>query len=105
MSQVVPLPTRRLIPIVAEYQVALAAVGAKPDYSFNSLEGYITAKVLVEGLKRAGKDLTRPKFIKAVESINDWDLGGYFVDYSPTNHNGSKYVDITIISKVGRFFN
>ena len=105
MSQVVPLPTRRQIPIVAEYQAALAAVGAKADYSFNSLEGYITAKVLVEGLKRTGKDLTRPKFIKGVESINNLDLGGYFVDYSPTNHNGSKYVDITIINKVGRFFN
>lgn len=105
MSQVVPLPTRRPIPIVAEYQAALAAIGANPDYSFNSLEGYITAKVLVEGLKRAGKDLTRARFISAVESIREWDLGGYFVDYSPTNHNGSKYVDITIINKAGRFFN
>jgi ABC-type branched-subunit amino acid transport system substrate-binding protein len=105
MAQVVPLPTRRLIPIVAEYHAALAAVGAKPEYSFNSLEGYITAKVLVEGLKRTGKDLSRAKFIKAVESITDWDLGGYFVEYSPTNHNGSKYVDITIINKEGRFFN
>ena len=105
MSQVVPLPTRRQIPIVSEYQAALAAVGAKPDYSFNSLEGYISAKVLVEGLKRTGKDLTRARFIKAVESISDWDLGGYFVEYSPTNHNGSKYVDITIINKGGRFSN
>jgi ABC-type branched-subunit amino acid transport system substrate-binding protein len=105
MAQVVPLPTRKSIPIVAEYQAALAAVGAKPDYSFNSLEGYITAKVLVEALKRAGKDVTRAKFIKAVESIDAWDLGGYFVGYSPTNHNGSKYVDITIINKEGRFFN
>jgi ABC-type branched-subunit amino acid transport system substrate-binding protein len=105
MAQVVPLPTRKSIPIVAEYQAALAAIGAKPDYSFNSLEGYITAKVLVEGLRRTGKDLTRAKFIKAVESITEWDLGGYFVEYSPTNHNGSKYVDITIINKAGRFFN
>src|SRR5258706_549091 len=105
MAQVVPLPTRKSIPIVAEYQATLAAVGAKPDYSFNSLEGYITAKVLVEALKRAGKDVTRAKFIKAVESIDEWDLGGYFVGYSPTSHNGSKYVDITIINKEGRFFN
>jgi ABC-type branched-subunit amino acid transport system substrate-binding protein len=105
MAQIVPLPSKKQIPIVAEYQAALAAVGAQPDYSFNSLEGYIAAKVLVEGLKRTGKDLTRAKFIKAVESIGEWDLGGYFVGYSPANHNGSRFVDITIINKAGRFFN
>ncbi len=105
MAQVVPLPTKRRIPIVAEYQKALAEVGAKPEYSFSGLEGFITAKVLVEGLKRSGKDLTRAGFIKAMEGIRDLDLGDYFVSYSPTNHNGSKYVDITVINKDGVFFN
>ena len=99
------LPTKRRIPIVGEYQNALAAVGAKPDYSFSGLEGFISAKVLVEGLKRGGKDLTRSKFIRAMEGISDLDLGDYFVGYSPTNHNGSKYVDITVINKDGVFFN
>jgi branched-chain amino acid transport system substrate-binding protein len=105
MAQVVPLPTKRQIPIVGEYHRALAAVGAKPEHSFNGLEGFITAKVLVEGLQRTGKDVTRAKFIKAIESIKDWDLGGYYVGYSPTNHNGSTYVDITVINSQGRFFN
>lgn len=105
MAQVVPLPTKRSIPIVGEYQAALAATGSKAGLSFNGLEGFITAKVFVEALKRTGKDVTRPKFIKSVEGINDLDLGGYFVGYSPTNHNGSRYVDITVINKDGRFFN
>jgi ABC-type branched-subunit amino acid transport system substrate-binding protein len=105
MAQVVPLPTKRRIPIVGEYQSALAAVGAKPDYSFSGLEGFISAKVLVEGLKRSGKNPTRAGFIKGMEGINDLDLGDYFVGYSPTNHNGSKYVDITVINKDGVFFN
>jgi len=61
--------------------------------------------VLVEGLKRSGKDLTRAGFIKAMEGIRDLDLGDYLVSYSPTNHNGSKYVDITVINKNGVFFN
>src|SRR5258708_36226600 len=51
------------------------------EYSFSGLEGFITAKVLVEGLKRTGKDLTRPKFIKAMEAIRDLDVGDYFVSY------------------------
>ncbi len=105
MAQIVPLPTRTRIPIVGEYQKALAAVGAKPDYSFSGLEGFISAKVLVEGLKRSGKNPTRAGFIKAMEGIEDLDLGDYFVGYSPTNHNGSKYVDITVINKDGVFFN
>jgi ABC-type branched-subunit amino acid transport system substrate-binding protein len=105
MAQVVPLPTKKGIPIVREYQNALAAVGAKPDYSFSGLEGFISAKVLVEGLKRSGKNPTRAAFIKAMEGIADLDLGEYFVGYSPTNHNGSKYVDITVINKDGLFFN
>ncbi len=105
MAQVVPLPTKKGIPIVSEYQKALAAVGAKPEYSFSGLEGYISAKVLVEGLKRSGKDLTRAGFIKAMEGIRNLDLGDYLVSYSPTNHNGSKYVDITVINRNGVFFN
>lgn len=105
MAQVVPLPTKRSIPIVAEYQAALAATGSKAGLSFNGLEGFITAKVFVEGLKRTGRDVTRARFIRAVESIDDLDLGGYFVGYSPTNHNGSRYVDITVINRNGVFFN
>jgi ABC-type branched-subunit amino acid transport system substrate-binding protein len=105
MAQVVPLPTKKSIPVVNEYQLALAATGSKAGHSFNGLEGFITAKVFVEALKRTGKDVTRPKFVKAVEGITELDLGGYFVSYSPTNHNGSSYVDITVINKDGRFFN
>jgi hypothetical protein len=40
-----------------------------------------------------------------MEAMNDYDLGDYVVSYSPTNHNGSKYVDLTIITSGGRFFN
>jgi branched-chain amino acid transport system substrate-binding protein len=105
MAQVVPLPTKKSIPIVSEYQAALAATGSKAGTSFNALEGFITAKVFVEALKRAGKDVTRAKFVKTVEGIDNYDLGGYFVSYSPTSHNGSKFVDITVINKAGRFFN
>ena len=105
MAQVVPLPTKRSIPIVAEYQAALAATGSKAGLTFNGLEGFITAKVFAEALKRTGRDVTRARFIAAVENMSDVDLGGYFVSYSPTNHNGSRYVDITVINRNGVFFN
>jgi branched-chain amino acid transport system substrate-binding protein len=61
------------------------------------------AKVFVEGLRRAGRDLTREKFIDTLEKMQDVDVGGFFVNYSPRNHAGSKFVDLTIIARDGKF--
>ena len=56
-------------------------------------------------LKRAGKDLTRDKLVRALESINmtNYDTGGFDVNFSPTNHNGSKYLVMTVITKDAKF--
>ena len=99
ISQVVPFPWSLSARVVKDYQQALSASTGKQNYSFTSLEGYIAAKVLVEGLRRAGKDLTREKFIAAMEDIREFDAGGYTVSFSPTDHNGSKFVELTVIGK------
>ena len=81
----------------------LTASTGKQEYSFTSLEGFIAAKVLIEGLRRTGNDLTRERFIAAMEQMRDYDVGGYSVSFSPTDHNGSKFVELTVISKDERF--
>ncbi len=101
ISQVVPFPWGRSVPVVKEYQQAAAKAG-NTDYNFSAMEGFLTAKVMVEGLKRAGRDLTRETFIEAMEKM-DVDLGGFYVNYSPKNHAGSKFVDLTIIGQEGKF--
>jgi ABC-type branched-subunit amino acid transport system substrate-binding protein len=98
ISQVVPFPWSAKIPLVKEYQRVLAEGGIK-EWNFSSLEGFIAAKVLVEALKRAGKDLNRPKLITALEGIQRYDLGGFDVDFSPTSHNGSTFVELTMIGR------
>ena len=103
ITQVVPFPWNLATPIVKEYQQALEASTGKQEYSFTSLEGFIAAKVLVEGLRRAGGDLTREKFIAAMETMRDVDFGGFFVTFTPTNHNGSKFVELTVIGKDEKF--
>ena len=103
ISQVVPFPWNLSATVVKEYQHLLEASTGKQDYSFTSLEGFIAAKALVEGLRRAGNDLNREKFITAMESIRDLDLGGYWITFTPTNHNGSKFVELTVIGKDERF--
>jgi ABC-type branched-subunit amino acid transport system substrate-binding protein len=102
ISQVVPFPWSPAIPIVKEYQQILSKAG-HTDFNFSSLEGFIVAKVMVEGLKRAGKNLTREKLIAALERMNNVDLGEFTVSFSPTNHSGSKYVDLTMIGRGGKF--
>ena len=104
ISQVVPFPWRGATPVAAEYQKAMTKAGIK-NYNFSSLEGYIAAKVFTEGLRRVGRDLTREKLVRALETINpsSYDVGGFVVSFSPTSHNGSKYVDMTAITKDNKF--
>jgi len=102
ISQVVPYPWSPTVPVVKEYQQVLKTAG-NTDYNFSSLEGFIVAKVMVEGLKRAGRDLTREKLIAALEGMSNVDIGGFNVNFSPTNHSGSKFVDLTMIGRGGKF--
>lgn len=102
ISQVVPFPWGRAVPVVKEYQ-ELATKAGYTDYNFSAMEGFLFAKVAVEGLRRAGRNLTRDTFINAMEKMTDVDLGGFYVGYSPTNHAGSKFVDLTIIGRGGKF--
>ncbi len=103
ISQVVPFPwTSSGVRVVKEYQEIMTKAG-NTDFNFSSLEGFIVGKVMVEGLKRAGKDLTREKLIAALESMNNVDLGEFVVSFSSTNHSGSKYVNITMIGRGGKF--
>jgi len=103
ISQVVPFPWNLSARVVKEYQQLLEASTGKQNYSFTSLEGFIAAKVLVEGLRRTGSDLTRERFIAAMEQMRDYDVGGYTVSFSPTDHSGSKFVELTVIGKDENF--
>jgi len=103
MSQVVPPPTQRSIPVVREYQDAIAKHIGKKEFSFTSLESYISAKITVEALKRAGQKPTRESFMQALDNMKQFDAGGYSVSFSPTNHNGSSQVEVTVISSQLRF--
>ncbi|HKY02535.1 MAG TPA: ABC transporter substrate-binding protein [Burkholderiales bacterium] len=99
MSQVVPAVNRSSIAVVKEYQQAMGKLTGKQQYSYTSLESFIAAKVLVEGLKRAGANVTRDTVLKSLDSLGSFDTGGYAVTFSPTNHNGSSYVGMTILSQ------
>lgn len=100
ISQVVPFPWSTEHKIVSEYQKLM---GGEANYSFTSLEGYIAARLLVEGLKRAGKTPTRESLVEGMENIGKMDLGGFKVSFGPEDHQASGFVDLTIIGKGGTF--
>lgn len=101
VSQVYPNERSIGVPIVKE-AIELAK---KKNLELTpvTLEGYVSAKVLVEGLRRAGDRPTRDSLKKGLESINNWDAGGLELSYSTSDHTGFDYADLSIIDQNGRF--
>ena len=100
ITQVVPPYDRMDYPTVDLYRKNLAKYYPDSPPSFVSLEGFVDAMVLVEGLKRAGKDPTREKFISGVESIHEMNVGlgsKLILAYGPADHKGFDNVYPTIV--------
>ena len=99
VSQVMPFPFSPLTRVVGDYLAAgrqFHGMGFLPSYG--SVEGYLAAKTLAEGLRRAGRDLS-PTGIEALRAV---DLGGFNVDFGPNRHVASHFIDLTILSDDGR---
>jgi ABC-type branched-subunit amino acid transport system substrate-binding protein len=104
-AQVVPLPTKRNVRLVKDYQRDYRAQFPDSQLSFTSLEGYISARTLAEGLRRAGpQQPTRERLARALGGLKV-DLGDFWIDYSGESHNGSRFVDLTIVNRDGQFLN
>lgn len=103
VTSVVPFPWSQSLPVAREYRELLKKAGMQETVSFIGLEVFINAKVLVEGLRRAGKDPTRPRFIQALESLRQFDVGGFEVNFGKGVRQGSRFVDLTIIGAGGKF--
>ena len=102
VSQVVPYPFMPAMPVVREYQRLLKQFAPNELVNYTSFEQFLGAKVLVEGLRRAGPRPTRAGVIKALESMGNFDLGGTVVRYAPDNRIGSRYVEVTVIGGNGK---
>ena len=98
---VVPSPYSTKFEIVRRYQADMVANGTK-DFSLTSLEGYMNAAVLAEGLRRAGGSPTRASVLAAMASIENFDLGGVKINYGRTNREGGQFVDVAVIGSRGQ---
>ena len=100
VTQVVPPYYLTDLKTVARYRRALTQYLPSERPNFVSLEGFVDAMVLVEGLKRAGKELTREGLIRSIESIHEMDAGlgpELKLDYSAKDHKGFDHVIPTVV--------
>lgn len=98
ISQVMPYPWNDVVPMVRDYQ---KLVGGKGGYSYYGIEAYAMARVMVDALKRMGKDPSREKLMAALESTS-MDMGGLKVAYTATGRQGSHFVELTVIGPGGK---
>lgn len=103
ITQVVPLPGNAVIPVVREFQQAWKALGTNVEPSHLALEGYINARVFAEALQRAGRNASRAAFIDATWSLRKWDLGGFEIQATAPDRNASRFVELTLVGRDGRF--
>ena len=103
VTQVVPLPTDDSLPIVAQYQAALAAYDAAAVPGFVSLEGYLAGRLAIEGLRICGPGLSRRCFLDGLRSLREFEMDGFQINFGPHDNQGSDSVFVTEIDGDGSF--
>jgi len=100
ITQVVPPYDNLNLPTVKLYRECLAKYMSATQPSFVSFEAFVNAMVITDGLKRAGQNPTREKFIEAIESMNGVDIGlgpGTNLEFSAHRHKGLSRVYPTVV--------
>ncbi len=102
-AQVLPSPWERKTELTREYQEAFKRLKPGVDFSYGSLEGYMTAKALVAALRGAGPNPTRESFVSGIYKAGSLDLTGLRASYQPGDHAGLKLVDLALYTRDNRF--
>ncbi len=102
ISQVVPFPDSATAPVVREMQWLPSALQPPAGVTYTTLEGFIAGKVMVEALRRAGPQPTREKLVAALEAMREFDAGGFVVNYGQGQRLGSRFAEVTIVSRSGK---
>lgn len=101
VSRATPYPWRATTPLARDFNQLMDKAGKPVDY--DHFAGYINGRVLIEGLRGAGKNPTPESLAQSMEKLNKLDLGGYTLNYSPQNRHGSNFVEITVVGPNGNF--
>lgn len=90
------------VKLTADYRRDMGSAGLS-ELSYNSVEGYTNAKILAAALRRISGEPTAARLHAALEGLGTMDLGGYTVNFSNKNHAGSRYVELVMVGRDGRY--
>ena len=102
VTQVFPNERSVSFPLIKEAQDLARAKGLE-GVSPAMMEGFAAAKVVAEGLRRAGPNPTPVALRDALEGMRNYDIGGLQISYSATDHTGLDFSDLSIVNASGKF--
>ena len=101
IAQIMPNPANRSVPLVKAFRADWEKYAAtKDEPSFFNIEGYVSARLIVEAIRRS-KDPSPEGVRRGLEMLRNYDLGGYIIDFAPGKHIGSQFVDLSVIGASG----
>lgn len=100
ISQVVPYPWNDIDPTANEFRRLAGA--AKVPEGYLSFEGYINGLVMLDALRRAGKDLTRPRLHAALRATR-MRIANMDIDFTGEKLTGSRFIELVQVTHAGRF--
>lgn len=102
IAQTFPNPNGVALPLQRAFKAAMSAYDAKlTQFTSFHVEGYVSAMVLAEGLKRAGHKPDAANLSRALRQMSEFDTGGFRVNFSQGNE-GSRFVDIAVLTSSGQ---
>lgn len=102
IAQVTPSPYKISTRLAKEFNDLAKANTLEVPVSYSMMEGFIAAKVIVEAVRRQGAKPTREAMATTLDAMETYDLGGYVVGFRPNKRNGSRFVELSIVSGSGR---
>ncbi|MBC7995683.1 MAG: ABC transporter substrate-binding protein [Rhizobacter sp.] len=100
-TQIAPYPFRQTTALTRDLAAEASRAGIEVGY--DHMFGYVNMRILLEVIRRAGKQITSASIVRAIEGMNKYDPGGFPVSFGPNKHHGSAFVEIAIVGPGGRW--
>jgi branched-chain amino acid transport system substrate-binding protein len=97
------MPNSSSTPVVREFQAAWKALGVPQEPSHLALEGFIYAKAFALAMQRVGRNASREAFIDSTWKMDRQDLGGFDLRFTAPGANASRFIELTMVGRDGRF--